>query len=29
MRGVGFLTARTLVVEVGDIRRFDHPADSD
>jgi transposase len=25
MRGVGFLTATTLVVEAGDIRRFDHP----
>jgi transposase len=25
MRGVGFLTAVTLVAEAGDIRRFDHP----
>jgi transposase len=25
MRGVGFLTATTLVAEAGDIRRFDHP----
>lgn len=25
MRGVGFLTAMTLVAEVGDIRRFEHP----
>lgn len=25
VRGVGFLTAATVVVEAGDIRRFDHP----
>lgn len=25
VRGVGFVTAATLVAEVGDIRRFDHP----
>ena len=25
MRGVGFMTAVTFVVEIGDVRRFDSP----